>query len=121
MNAEASGRRVVVVDNDTDSLNLVVIDLTLDGHDVVGTATCGADAVWLCDSLHPDVLVVDYRMPPGITGVDVANAVREHSDDIRVVVYSGFPDDRLPREVARAGATFLPKGELPALRRVISC
>jgi len=111
--------RVVVADNDQDALDLLVLDLTLEGHDVVGVAMSGEEAVALCESLHPDVLVVDYRMPPGITGVDVARAVREQGG-LRVVVYSNYHDARLREQAARAGATFLQKGQLGALRRVLA-
>lgn len=110
--------RVVVVDNDQDALDLLVMDLTLEGHDVVGTAYTGADAITLCESLQPDVLVVDYRMPPGLNGLDVARAVRE-LPGLRVVVYSNYHDQRLREQVAKAGATYLQKGQLAALRRAL--
>jgi two-component system response regulator YesN len=108
--------RVVVVDNDQDALDLLVMDLTLEGHEIVGTADNGADAVALCETLRPDILVVDYRMPPGLSGLDVARAV---AGGPRVVVYSNYHDVRLREQVARAGATFLQKGQLSALRRVL--
>lgn len=109
--------RVVVADNDQDALDLLVLDLSLEGHDIVGTATGGDDAVSLCETLRPDVLVVDYRMPPGPNGLDVARRVRELG--LRVVVYSNYHDDRLREQTARAGATFLQKGQLTALRRLL--
>lgn len=112
------GSRVVVADNDQDALDLLVMDLTLEGHEVVGTADNGADAITLCETLHPDVLVVDYRMPPGLNGLDVARAVRDMAG-LRVVVYSNYHDQRLREQVARAGATYLQKGQLTALRRVL--
>lgn len=110
--------RVVVADNDQDALDLLVLDLTLEGHTVVGTALSGEEAVALCESLRPDVLVVDYRMPPGITGVDVARAVRA-LEGLRVVVYSNYHDARLRDQARKAGATFLQKGQLSALRKVL--
>lgn len=110
--------RVVVADNDQDALDLLVLDLSLEGHTIVGTALDGDDAVALCESLRPDVLVVDYRMPPGPNGLDVARRVRD-LDGIRVVVYSNYHDERLREQTARAGATFLQKGQLTALRRLL--
>ena len=110
--------RVVVADNDRDALDLLVLDLSLEGHDVVGTALDGDEAVALCESLRPDVLVVDYRMPPGPSGLDVARRVRS-LPGLRVVVYSNYHDARLRELTARAGATFLQKGQLTALRRLL--
>ena len=110
--------RVVVADNDQDALDLLVLDLSLEGHDIVGTAVDGDGAVSLCETLRPDVLVVDYRMPPGPNGLDVARRVRS-LPGLRVVVYSNYHDERLRAQTARAGATFLQKGHLTALRRLL--
>jgi CheY-like chemotaxis protein len=111
--------RVVVADNDQDALDLVVLDLTLEKHTVVGTATQGRDAVALCESLRPDVLVVDYRMPPGPNGIEVLRAVRD-IPGLRVVVYSNYSDSRLRAQAARLGGTYLQKGQLSALRRALA-
>jgi CheY-like chemotaxis protein len=110
--------RVVVADNDQDALDLVVLDLTLEKHTVVGTATQGEDAVALCRSLRPDVLVVDYRMPPGPNGIEVLRAVRD-LPGLRVVVYSNYSDLRLREQAARLGGVYLQKGQLSALRRLM--
>ena len=111
--------RVVVADNDKDALDLLVLDLTLEGHEVVGMATQGDEAVALCESLRPDVLVVDYRMPPGPNGLDVVRRVRD-VPGLRVVLYSNYHDRRLREQTARLGATYLQKGQLAALRRAVS-
>ena len=67
--------RVVVVDNDTGALDLLELDLRLEGHDIVATALDGPEGIEACRRTRPDVLIVDYRMPPGIDGVEVARAV----------------------------------------------
>jgi CheY-like chemotaxis protein len=110
--------RVVVADNDRDALDLVVLDLSLEGHTIVGTASGGTDAVALCQAMRPDVLVVDYRMPPGPNGIDVARAVRD-LPGLRVVLYSNYTGAGLREQAAKAGATYLQKGQLAALRRAL--
>ena len=111
--------RIVVADNDQDAIDLLVLDLTLEGHSIVGTASSGGDAVALCEALRPDVLVVDYRMPPGPSGLEVARLVK-HLPGLRVVVYSNYHDRRLREQTARLGATFLQKGRLADLRRILT-
>jgi DNA-binding response OmpR family regulator len=64
--------RIVVADNDLDALDLALTDLRLEGHDVFG-ALDAADAEDLVDRVDPDVVVLDYRMPPGITGLELAD------------------------------------------------
>lgn len=110
--------RVVVVDNDPDALDLVVTDLGLEGHLIVGQALQGDVAIELCRALAPDVLVVDVRMPPGPDGVSVVRALRGQPG-LRMIVYTNYRDSRLRSSVEQLGATFLVKGELVALRRAV--
>lgn len=111
--------RVVVIDNDAGALELVELDLRLEGHDVVATAMDGPGGIEACRRERPDVVVVDYRMPPGIDGVEVARAVLRDGCAGSVVIYSNYDD---PKVVARAealGARWLSKGDLARLRRVV--
>jgi CheY-like chemotaxis protein len=112
--------RVLVVDNDPDAVDLLALDLRLEGHEVVATASTGAEGIDACRRARPDVLVVDYRMPPGMNGLEVARAVLGDGSVGAVVVYSNYHD---PRVVARAealGARWLAKGDLAALRQAVS-
>lgn len=111
--------RVVVADNDPDALDLLALDMRLEGHEVVGLAASGEDAVALCEELRPDVLVVDYRMPPGLNGIEVVRRVRS-LPGLRVVVYSNYNDPRLHAAAEKLGAKYLAKGQLVALRRAVS-
>lgn len=111
--------RLVIADNDPDALDLAVIDLGLEGHDIVGTAREGTTALELCERLTPDVLVVDHRMPPGPWGVEVAEQVRHAHPDMRVVIYSNYQSEELLRRAQACGAVLLPKGSLHALRRAV--
>ena len=45
--------------------------------EVVGQARTGAEALALALKHHPDVIVTDIEMP-GMTGLDLAAALREH-------------------------------------------
>ena len=117
--ADGSALRVVVVDNDAAALELVVTDLTLEGHDVVGTCLDGATAIDLCRSLHPDVTVLDHRMPPGPHGLEVAQRLAVEVPGVRVIVFTNYQDPDLVAQIEAAGATYLPKGNLRALRRAV--
>ena len=111
--------RVVVADNDPDALDLVLTDLRLEGHDIVGSCLDGATALELCEHLRPDVAVIDHRMPPGPHGLEVAQRLAEVASDIRVIVFTNYQDQDLIAAIAAAGATYLPKGNLRLLRRAV--
>ena len=109
--------RLVVVDNDRAVLDLLQLDLTLEGHEILAMAMNGEEAVRLCEELAPDVLVVDYRLGPGLNGVDVASKV--HGPELRVVLFTNYITATVIAEATRAGAVVIEKGNLNALRRAV--
>jgi DNA-binding NarL/FixJ family response regulator len=111
---------VVAADNDPDALELVLTDLRLEGHDIVGAADDGESALRLCRELRPDVLVVDYRMPPGPNGADVAGRARTEMPLMTVVVFTNYDTPEVRRAVRRAGARLVMKGRLGDLRRAVA-
>lgn len=112
--------RVVVVDNDPGALELAATDLDLEGHEIVGRGADGEDALRLVASEHPDVLVVDHRMPPGPWGLEVAERVAREHPGTRVILYSNYQSVDLIRRAREAGAVYLPKGNLRSLRRAVA-
>ncbi|HVV37549.1 MAG TPA: response regulator [Acidimicrobiales bacterium] len=113
-----SPRRVVLVDNDEAVLGLLQLDLGLEGHEIVGTATSGETGLRLCADRRPDVLVVDLRLGAGIDGVDVARQVQ--GDGMQVVVYTNYVTPDVVRDAKAAGAILVEKGNLSALRRAVA-
>jgi CheY-like chemotaxis protein len=111
---------VLVVDNDADAVDLLTLDLRLEGHDIVATAPDGRSGIEACREHRPDVLIVDYRMPPGIDGVEVARAVLRDGSAGSVLLYSNYHDATVLARAEALGARWLAKGDLRALRRVLS-
>ena len=75
----------------------------LPGVDVVGAACDGAEAVDLAADLHPDVVLMDLRMPR-CDGVEATRLLRERQPAIKVVVLTTYADDRSVIDALRAGA-----------------
>jgi CheY-like chemotaxis protein len=113
-------KRVVIADNDDEWLSLIALDLKLEGHDVVAAVATGAAALASCGELRPDVLVVDHRMPPGPHGLAVAQALQTTQPELAIIVFSNYEDPALQRAVDEAGARFILKTNLRALRRAVS-
>ena len=86
---------------------------TEDDIDVVGEACDGDEAVRLCRSLRPDVILMDIRMP-GTDGIEATRRLATDSADAKVVILTTFDEDEYVFEALRAGASgFLLKNSSP--------
>lgn len=86
---------------------------TEDGFEVVGEAGDGAEAVRQAHLHHPDVVVMDIRMP-GTDGLAATRQVCAELPDVKVLVLTTFNVDEYVFEALRAGASgFLLKDTDP--------
>jgi EAL domain-containing protein (putative c-di-GMP-specific phosphodiesterase class I)/CheY-like chemotaxis protein len=81
---------VLVVDDDSEVLAVMQRALMAVGLKVVPAST-GADALAQLKNQAFDAMVSDIQMP-GITGLKLLRAVREHDLDLPVVLITGNPD-----------------------------
>jgi DNA-binding NarL/FixJ family response regulator len=110
----ASVIRVLLVDDDAlmraGLASILSSDPTLD---VVGEAADGRDAVERVDTLRPDVVLMDVRMPE-VDGITATRDVVAASPDTRVVILTTFEDDEYIFGALTAGASgFLLKRTTP--------
>ena len=73
-----AGKRVLVVDDDVKTVELVKLYLNRDGYKVL-TAYDGIEALRLAREGHPDLVVLDLMLP-GIDGLRVCRTLRDESD-----------------------------------------
>jgi DNA-binding NarL/FixJ family response regulator len=71
--------------------------------EIVGAAADGNEAVALAADLHPDVVLMDLRMPR-CDGVEATRLLREREPGIKVVILTTYADDRSVIDALRAGA-----------------
>ncbi len=76
---------------------------TEEGLDLVGEASDGAEAVRLCASLKPDVVLMDLRMP-GMDGLTALSHLQAEQPQVAVVILTTFNEDDLMVRGLRAGA-----------------
>ena len=117
--------RVVVADDQAlVRSGLRMILSSEDGIDLVGEAADGQTAVALCAREHPDVVLMDVRMP-GLDGIEATRAVTAVEDPPRVLVLTTFDLDDVVYDALRAGASgFLlkdaPEDRLTTAIRVVA-
>jgi two-component system alkaline phosphatase synthesis response regulator PhoP len=73
-----AGKRVLVVDDDAKTVELVKLYLNRDGYKVL-TAYDGIEALRLAREGRPDLIVLDLMLP-GIDGLEVCQTLRDESD-----------------------------------------
>lgn len=72
--------------------------------DIVGEASSANDLQELVDRAHPDVVLLDARLP-GISGPDACRQLTERHPDVRVLIVSVFTDKDLVEACINAGAS----------------
>lgn len=73
--------------------------------ELVGEAVSGEQAVSLCLSLQPDVVLMDVQMPGEMDGIAATRAIIQANCTSRVLILSSFGDDRRVHQAMQAGAT----------------
>jgi len=71
--------------------------------DVIGEAADGTEAVDICETEHPDVILMDLLMPQ-MDGVCATRVIAANCTPTRVIALTSFPDDRLVKQAIEAGA-----------------
>lgn len=104
-------KKILVIDDDPDILELLEYNLEKAGYRVV-TASSGMNAMWgLEEDSRPDVILLDVMMPT-LNGLDFCRYLKSSDDfrDIPVVIVSakGSPED-IRRGLALGADKYLTK------------
>jgi DNA-binding NarL/FixJ family response regulator len=125
MTGEAPIRVLVVDDQELVRAGFSVILESAGGIAVVGEAANGAAAVAAAAEHHPDVVLMDIRMPE-MDGLEAARIITRGGDGTpKIVMLTTFDLDDYVYEALRAGASgFLlkdsPRGDLIAAVRTVA-
>jgi CheY-like chemotaxis protein len=95
---------VLIVDDEDDIRFLVreLIDAAGDGYVITGEASSGEEAIERWRELHPQVIVLDHRMP-GLSGLDAAERILAEQPDLPILLFTAFRDDGVVRRAAELG------------------
>ncbi len=96
-------RVLIADDHDVVRDGLRLILESEEDFEVVGEAANGAEAVRLCSEVHPQVVLMDLRMP-GMDGLAAIKHIRQQQLDINIVILTTYNEDALMIEGLRSGA-----------------
>jgi excisionase family DNA binding protein len=98
-------RRVLVVDDDPDIVEMLTDLLQADGRFEVKTASTGYDAGLLTRQFNPDIMILDYLLPD-INGNVVLAAVRKDPElaHMKIILVSGVVNQEEVDALLAAGA-----------------
>ena len=102
---EGGKKRILVVDDDSQILELFVDILGNDDRYEVKTAATGYDAGFLTEQFKPDLMILDYMLPD-VNGNVVCKTVRENTDlgSMKIIIVSGVVNQDEIQGLLEAGA-----------------
>ena len=85
--------KVLIVDDDNEVA--IALKRNIDGRNVikvVGIASNGQQALELCYDLHPDVILMDIRMPV-MDGITASKLIKDKHPSIKIVMLTLYKDE----------------------------
>jgi excisionase family DNA binding protein len=102
---ESGKRKVLLVDDDVDIVEMIHRALDEDGRFEVRIAANGFDAGMMVKEYRPDLIVLDVMLPD-INGKEVCHRVRSDNtlEEVRIICISGMVEEDKIQELKLAGA-----------------
>ena len=116
--------RVLVADDASFMRQMIREIVEAEGHEVVGEASDGDEAVEEFKRLHPDVTTMDIVMPRR-SGIDAVKGIMQLDPKACVVMCSALGQETLVQEALQAGAKdfivkpFKPESVVSTIAKVI--
>ena len=97
--------KAVIIDDDRKFLQRINGFLSSNNSiEVVGEAYNGLDVIKLCKDLHPDIVIMDIRMPV-MDGIQATKILKDEFPNIKVIILTVFDLNEYRAASIKAGAT----------------
>lgn len=102
---ESGKRKVLVVDDDAEIVELIVDVLSRDGRFEVKTASSGYEAGIATEQFRPELILLDYMLPD-VNGNVVCQTIRKNPDfsNIKIFIVSGVVKQDEIEQLLKSGA-----------------
>ncbi len=95
--------KILIVDDSAFSRNLIKKIVESGGHEVIGSAANGTEALELFNRLDPDLIALDYLLPD-INGDAVLERILQQDAGARVIIISGSGGHTIGERALKLGA-----------------
>ena len=104
-NFENGKKKVLIVDDDAEIVELIADVLVRDGRFEVKTASSGYEAGIMTHQFNPDLIILDYMLPD-INGNIVCKTIKSNPDfaATRIIIVSGVVNQSEIEDLLNAGA-----------------
>ncbi len=99
--------KILVVDDSSMAVRNISTYITNIGHQVVGEAFSGKEAVELCQNLKPDLITMDITMPEldGVSdGIAAVRQIRKFDQSVDIIMVTSHGQENLISQALQAGA-----------------
>ena len=99
--------KILVVEDDRSVSNLITTTLKINHYNYI-TASTGNEAISLCASHHPELILLDLGLPD-IDGIEVIRTVRSWSDAVIIIISARGEDSDKISALDRGADDYLTK------------
>jgi two-component system invasion response regulator UvrY len=104
-----SVKLLIVDDQEIVRQSLALLFDTVDAIEVVGNAESGEQAIDQSQTLHPDVILMDLRMP-GIGGLEATRQIHTYNPSVKIIILTALRDrDWLDKALEAGAAKYVQK------------
>jgi excisionase family DNA binding protein len=105
LNAQSGKRRLLIVDDDAEIVELMTDVLARDGRFEVRTASTGYDAGIMTQKFRPDLILLDYMLPD-VNGNIVCKTIKQDPEfaNTKIIIISGVINQTEIDDLMKAGA-----------------
>ena len=100
MDEKATGKKILLVDDESDFRQLLGFWLEGQGYQVI-YAENGVSAIRETKAKNPDIIFMDLRMPE-MSGAEAVKKIREFNTEVAIIVISSYVDDPVVSEIAKS-------------------
>ena len=120
MNESRSIRVIIADDQELVRAGFAMVIGSQQDMEVVAQASDGAEAVTMAETLHPDVVLMDVRMP-GMSGLEVQEHLLARKAELPIIFITGHGDVSMAVNALKRGAVdFIEKPfEQAALKQLV--